>query len=166
MFEYREEATGRVDAPAAQVFELLDDPARLAAHMKRRSWTMGWGTMETTLDAANGRAVGSRISMRGRVFGILLRLEEVVTSRDPGVAKTWETIGEPRLLVIGRYRMGFDVRGERAATVRVWIEYDLPTAFFANLLGRLLGRSYARWCTRRVLAEAARAAGGPTEGHR
>lgn len=64
----------------------------------------------------------------------------------------WQTTGEPRLLVIGRYRMGFEVQpcgvGSR---VGLWIDYELPRVGVAHWLGRLLGRFYARWCTSRML---------------
>ena len=85
--------------------------------------------------------------MSGRVLGFDLNLEEVVTDRMPPTRKVWETIGEPRLLVVGGYRMGFEI-GERGARSRlkVFIEYeDAPAPW--TLPGRLLGPIYARWCT-------------------
>ena len=104
-----EEYSARIAASAERVFDRLDDQTRLSKHMSKRSWQMGWGRMETVLDAQHGRSVGAHIVVRGRVFGIRLYLDEVVTMRDAPLRKTWETVGEPRLLVIGRYRMGFDV---------------------------------------------------------
>ena len=44
--------------------------------------------------------------MNGRILGLKLSLDEVVTERDPPARKVWETVGVPRLLVIGPYRMG------------------------------------------------------------
>jgi hypothetical protein len=85
----------------------LDDHTRLSAHMRRRSWRMGWGRLHLQLDERAGRAVGSRIRLEGRVFGVRLALEEVVTEHAPPTRKVWVTVGTPRLLVIGRYRMGF-----------------------------------------------------------
>lgn len=157
MYSGRELAEAVVDAPAETVFSLLDDHRRLSRHMERRSWRMGWGKVESTLDAAEGRAVGSRITMRGRVFGILVFLEEVVTMRRPPLEKSWETVGPQRLLVIGPYRMMFRLSplgaNERCALV-VAIEYDLPASGIFRLLGLAWGRSYARWCTRRMVHDA------------
>jgi hypothetical protein len=105
--------------------------------------------METVLDPQQGRSVGSHIVLRGRVFGIRLYLDEVVTRREPPLSKTWETVGDPRLLVIGPYRMGFELLpDDTTAQLRVVIDYELPTKGISRLLGRLFGRWYAKWCTR------------------
>ena len=108
--------------------------------------------MEIGLDADGGRKVGSRIRLAGRVFGIELSVEEIVTERDPPRRKVWETTGSPRLLVIGHYRMGFELspRGSECA-LRVFIEYALPAQAPARWLGRLFGGYYAKWCTRRMV---------------
>ena len=113
--------------------------------------------MQVALDADRGRKVGSRILLAGRVFGIRLSVEEVVTERDPPRRKVWETTGSPRLLVIGHYRMGFDLspRGSESS-LRVFIEYALPAKAPARWLGRLLGGYYAGWCTQRMVDDAVR----------
>ena len=93
--------------------------------------------------------------LRGRVFGIRLFLDEVVIMREPPLQKIWETVGELRLLVIGPYRMGFNLSPDGpAAQLRVGIDYELPTKGIARLLGRLFGRPYAKWCTRQMVHDA------------
>ena len=155
MYSRHEEHSAPINASAERVFDQLDDQTRLTEHMSKRSWKMGWGKMETVLDAQQGRSVGSHIVLRGRVFGIRLYLDEVVTVREPPLTKTWETIGEPRLLVIGPYRMGFDLTpNDTTAQLRVAIDYDLPTKGISRVLGRLFGRSYAQWCTRQMVRDA------------
>ena len=157
MHTRHEEYSGVVRAPAEQIFAQLDDQTRLSAHMSKRSWKMGWGKMETVLDAQHGQSVGSHIVLRGRVFGIRLYLDEIVTIREPPLRKNWETVGEPRLMVIGPYRMGFDLKPDGSNTqLRVAIDYDLPARGISRLLGLLFGRSYARWCTRQMVRDAAR----------
>lgn len=148
------EATVRL-TPAV-LFDRLDDQNRLSAHMSKRSWKMGWGKMDTILDTQGGRAVGSHIVLRGRVLGVRLELDEVVTLREPPTRKEWQTVGEPRLLVIGPYRMGFTItpRENGWSMLRVVIDYDLPSHGVARLLGRLFGRAYARWCVRRMVTDA------------
>ena len=155
VFARHEQYVGRVNAPAARVFELLDDQMRLSDHMSKRSWKLGWGKMDMTMDAQNGHAVGSRITLAGRVFGVWLALDEVVVEREPPLRKSWETVGEPRLLVIGPYRMGFTLaRREPLAELRVTIDYDLPRRGVSAVLGRLFGPWYAKWCTRRMVEDA------------
>ena len=162
MYERHEQCTGHVAAPASRVFARLDDQTLLSAHMSKRSWRMAWGKLETHLDDKRGRAVGSRIALDGRVLGIRLSLVETVIERDPPSRKTWETLGEPQLLVIGPYRMGFVLRGGGgggASDLTVAIDYSLPARGVSRFLGRLFGRMYARWCVERMVADARTAFG-------
>lgn len=155
MYSEHAEYSALVQAPAERVFDWLDDQTRLSKHMSKRSWKMGWGKMDTEMDERRGRAVGSHIVLRGRVFGIQLHLDEVVVDHEPPRKKSWETVGEPRLLVIGPYRMGFELVPAGADTkLRVFIDYVLPTKGIARLLGRLFGRSYASWCVRQMAEDA------------
>lgn len=157
-FERYSEASGPVAAPPAAVYEFLDDHANLSAHMRRSSGMVLGSAMTLLMEEDHARRVGSRFGFTGRVFGIPLSVEEVVTGREPPVSKTWETTGEPNLWVIGRYAMGFELApGEKAGTtLLVYIRYDLPAGGFGRLMGRVFGGVYARWCTRRMVADAQR----------
>ena len=100
---------------------------------------------------------GSRFGFAGRILGIPLAVEEVVTERAPPLRKTWETTQEPRLWVIGAYKMGFELtpEGERSV-LKVHIRYDRPASGFQRLLGRLFGPVYAKWCTSQMVRDAAK----------
>lgn len=143
-------------APVERAFAYLDDFEALSAHMEKRSTIMLGSSMSIATDELGGRAVGSKVRMSGRMLGMMLALEEVVTEREPPLRKAWQTL-DARLLVIGQYRLGFELTpdGNRSA-LRVFIDYDLPLAWPARWLGRLLGRIYARWCTGRMADDAAR----------
>lgn len=150
-----EDYSGVVRTSIDQLFNHLDDHTRISGHMNNRSWKMGWGRMQITLDREKGRAPGSHIVLDGRVFGVHLFLDQVITERVPPVRKRWQTVGVPRLLVVGSYRMGFDLNeadGETA--MKVFLDYDLPAAGLPRLLGKIMGRSYAKWCTRRMVVDA------------
>ena len=162
-YPYHAESHGRLRASAGRVFAHLDDHARLAVHMNRRSWRMGWSRMKLHLDQGAGRVVGSRIRLEGRVLGVRLSLEEVITVRTRPTRKVWATVGSPRLLVIGPYRMGFGLvpagvgaTGGESNEVKltVFIDYTLPDRGISRLLGRLFGHRYARWCTETMVADA------------
>ena len=150
---HRSEVDVASDAPG--LFAVLDDHRRLAVHMEKPSMMMAGATMHVETDARKGQAVGSVISVTGRVFGVDLAVEEVVTERVPPLRKIWETRGEPRLLVIGSYRMGFSIsaRGNHSQ-LTVFIDYQLPPRGFAHLLALIFGRVYAAWCTRRMATDA------------
>jgi hypothetical protein len=155
MLTHRYESRAIVHAPVDRVFAHMDDHSRLSSHMSESSWMMGGGRMNISLDDGLGQKRGSRIRLAGKVFGMELSVDEIVTLRHPPYRKIWETIGSPKLLVIGHYRMGFELspRGEYS-TLCVFIEYELPPGPVARWLGRLFGGSYASWCTRRMADDA------------
>ena len=149
------ESTALVAASPERVFAFIDDHERLLSHMSQSSWRMGGGHMTTRIDEGRGQRVGSHIEVRGRVFGLSLSLDEVVTEREPPTRKVWETVGYPRLLVIGPYQMGFEVTGQGGGTaLRVFIDYALPSSSPDRWLGRVFGRYYARWCARSMVNDA------------
>jgi hypothetical protein len=157
-YSRRDERVALVRADAQELFRELDDHTRLSAHMEQSSWMMLGSRMELRLDAARGRAVGSRIQLVGQILGVPIAVDEVVTERTPPKRKTWETQGVPRLLVIGPYRMGFELSPTASSGVvqlRVFIEYALPDGR-ARWLARLLGPAYARWCVRRMAKDGTR----------
>lgn len=152
-----------VNADAQRLFAYLDDHRRLAAHMEKPSLMMAGATMQVETDAQRGQAIGSLILVTGQVLGMHLAVEEVVTERTPPLLKTWETRGEPRLLVIGSYRMGFTIAPQGAGSrLVVFIDYQLPTHGFPRVLGLFFARAYASWCTRRMATDAVAAFAGVT----
>jgi Polyketide cyclase / dehydrase and lipid transport len=149
------ESVAFVPAIPQAVFSYVDDHERLSSHMTRSSWMMGGGRMHVQLDAARGRQTGSHIRMSGRAFGLELALEEVVSEYDPPRHKSWETVGEPRLLIIGRYRMGFDIAPQSGGSdLRVFIDYELPPVTRGRWLIAKLVSWYAAWCTQRMVKDA------------
>jgi hypothetical protein len=155
VYPFTESAMAEVAAAPGRLFEHLDDHARLALHMGRRSMMMMGGRMAYTFDEVKGRAIGSVIRMGGSFLGIPLGVEEAIIERDPPRRKVWETVGRPRLLVIGTYRMGFEIepRGDRSE-LRVFIDYSHPASPAGRVLGRLFAGAYARWCVRRMADDA------------
>lgn len=150
------ESSGFVRGSVNEVFAYIDDHTRLSAHMSKPSWKTGWSQMRTELDEGRGQQLGSHIRLMGRILGIELWVEEIVTDRDPPHRKIWETIGTPKLLVIGHYRMGFELSAlGNGAMLRVFIDYVLPEKTPERWLSFLLSRSYARWCTQRMVNDTA-----------
>lgn len=156
-YRFHDETAGFIPEPPERVFAKLDDHARLAAHMAKPSWRMGWATMQIITDPERPRGVGSHIALRGRVFGLRLSVDEEVTRYEPPYLKEWATTQEPRLLVIGQYRMAFSTKGVHDGTeLRVTIDYNRPASPFPRLLGILFGQMYARWCTSQMVSDAAK----------
>lgn len=143
------EDSALIPADAAEIFAFIDDHTRLSSHMNKSSWMMGGGRMETSVDAGHGQRMGSHIRMNGKVFGITISLDEVITHHEPPRIKIWETVGTPKLLIIGHYRMKVEIEPQgNESLFRVSIDYDLPAR---NVwLGRLFGGFYAKWCVQQM----------------
>ena len=155
-YSYHEDASTLVNTHAARLFEYLDDQRHLSAHMSKSSWMMLGSRMTIVTDAGGGRGVGSRLTLTGSVLGIPLGVAGVVTRHEPPRYKAWETVGSPRLLVIGAYRTALEITPVDATSrVRVSIDYDLPDRGISRWLGKLLGRWYARWCVDRMVGDVA-----------
>lgn len=149
-----------VAAPPEAVFDYVDNPLNLASHMRQASWRMAGSAMTIALDARQGKAVGAPIRMSGTMLGLHLSLDEVVTEREPPRYKTWETVGEVKLLILAGYRMGVLVRPMQAnSLITIFIDYDLPTRGMGRLLGAWCSGWYARWCVRQMITAVSRAFG-------
>ena len=156
LLPFHSESAVELNAPANAIFSHLDDHSRLSAHMSKSSWMMMGSRMAIELDASQGRAVGAIIRLRGQVLGIPLSVEEIVTERSPPLRKVWGTTGRPQLLVIGSYRMGYEITPKaQSLQLRVFIDYALPDGPVSYWLGRLFGSFYARWCTQSMANDAA-----------
>jgi hypothetical protein len=153
-FKHRFESYADVAAAPRELFEELDDHERLSSHMMKSSAMMAGSAMRFEFDEQHGRAVGSQIRLYGTIMGLRLEVTEAVSERDLPRRKVWETVEEPHLLVIGRYRMGFEIEpGQAGSRLRVFIDYDDPAGAW-HIGGKLLGGIYARWCTRNMVSGA------------
>lgn len=154
-YSFSRVAETNVDARPEAVFAILDDPLRLGRHMTKPSAMMLGGSMRYRLDAAEGRAVGSIIRIEGSVMGLALAIVERVIERQPPSRKVWETVEEPKLLVFGDYRLGFEVVPDRSGSlIHVFIAYNLPKTPVGRLLGPIGAPAYARWCLAHMIAVA------------
>ncbi len=112
---------------------------------------MGGGRMMTEVDEYKGQKVGSHIKMSGKVMGVNLFLDEVVTEYSRPIRKVWKTVGNINLLVIGNYQMGVELTPENNNTnLKVFIDYDLPSGG-SKVIGVIFGRMYANWCIDQML---------------
>ena len=141
-----------VRASPETLFAHLDDHTHLSAHMEKPSWRTLGGYMRMHADEASGRQVGSKLTLEGAVLGIKLFVEEQVTVREPPVQKRWQTIGTPKLLVIGPYEMGFSISPDpRGSSLLVSIDYSLCAQGMSRWLSVSFAGAYARWCTRQMV---------------
>jgi len=154
---YEESATSTIDllAPPQQVFAFLDDPSVAGAHMQRPSLMMLGGTMKYDVDHGKGQVVGSIVKMHGKVLGLELFVEEIVTEWQPPWRKSWQTLGRPKLLLVDCYHMDFVIRPiTEGSRVTVKIQYSYSRSSVGSWLGGAPAKAYANWCVSKMTSEA------------
>ncbi len=133
-----------------KIFNYVDDHSRFSSHMSKSSWMLGGGSMNVITDKDYGQKVGSHIRLSGIAFGIPIALDEVVIRHEPPYVKTWKTVGTPKLLIIGHYTMGIEIKPQSSQSlIRVFINYDLPIT--NAWLGTLFSGFYAKWCVKQMI---------------
>jgi hypothetical protein len=153
-FPLHYESAVTLNASPETAFAYLDDFRKLSAHMEESSAMMVGSKMKISTDGLDGRTVGSRVRMDGKMLGMALSLEEVVTERQPPFKKAWQTV-DAKLMVIGQYQLGFALSPSGdCSLLHVFIDYELPRQGFAHWLGKLFGKTYARWCVERMANDA------------
>lgn len=141
-----------ISATPEAIFSFADNHANFSAHMNQSSMMMAGSKMETHIDEGEGKTVGSHIIMNGKMLGINLYLDEVITIHDPPNQKEWKTVGNVNLVVIDQYTLGFKIRPEpEGSQFAVYIDYELPKSWKTRALGMVLGGMYAKWCVRQMI---------------
>ena len=154
-YEKHYEESVALPVRAQEVFSYADDFSKLSSHMNKSSSMMMGGSMETLLDEGRGQLIGSHVRMKGKMMGVELLLDEVITERQPPHHKAWETVGQQRLVVIDSYRLGFDItERNKSSELRVFIDYNLPATPLLRGLGLLFGKFYAKWCVQQMVNDA------------
>ncbi len=116
---------------------------------------MGGGRMDVSVDEGKGQKLGSHIRLSGKVLGINLFLDEVVTQYDPPYRKAWQTVGDLNLLIIGHYKIGLEIKLDNSSSrLTVSIDYELPKSLRTRWLGFLFGGIYAKWCVGQMIKSA------------
>ena len=112
------------------------------------------GKMEMERLPGPEKGVGAGFRWTGRVLGFSLDFTETVTLWKENEKKVWETIGSPKLIILGWYRMRLvtEARGN-GTRASLQIEYAPPEGFFYKLLSKALAGWYADWCLSRMLGD-------------
>src|SRR3989344_7651761 len=156
-FPFHHSSTAILQASADNAFSYLDDPKRLSSHMSESSWMMAGSKMAIELDEKVGHGIGAEIVLRGKMLGIPLFVREAVTDWQPAKRQAWETVGPQKMIIIGQYRMGFDlIPRASGVALRVFIDYGFPESASGRILGKIFAKIYAKWCTGRMAKDAAK----------
>lgn len=133
-----------IPAPARNVFDYVDDHSRYYSHVIKFARLLG-GHMDLQMDESHGQSVGSHIRLSGKVFGRSLSLEEVITKREVPYIKTWETVGTPKFLIVGKYQYTVRVESKDHGSF-LNISFDFSPPKKSGWFRLFLSNIYSKMC--------------------
>lgn len=137
-----------------KVFQCLDDLGITGMHMTKSSTPMMGGKLNLEFLTPHHTGLGSKYRWTGNVMWMKMNFTVEVTNWIQGKEKTWETIGEARVIIYSWYRMHLnisEVANNTQATLS--ISYEKPKGWFNNVLCFFLGDWYCRWCLKHMLED-------------
>ena len=136
------------------VFQCLDNLGVTGMHMTQSSIMMMGSKLELKFITKSHTGLGTRYRWTGKMMGIRMDFTVEVTKWVPGREKTWETIGNPRLIIYSWYQMHLLLTNDAGGTTAALsISYKKPEGAFNRILSFLFADWYCRWCLKRMLED-------------
>ena len=130
----------------------MDDLSKTGMHMSQSSMMMMGSKL--TLEQLEGpsKGVGATFHWTGKVMGMPIDITETVTKWIENKEKVWETIGSPKIIILGWYRMSLKTEPAKEGTLAsLQIEYTQPNGWFYKILSFFFAGWYSRWCLNNML---------------
>lgn len=138
-----------------QVFDCIDDLGITGMHMTQSSTMMMGSKLTLQYLTENHRGLGSKYRWTGNMMGMKMDFTVDVTGWTDSVEKTWETIGEAKLIIYSWYRMHLLVaRKENLTVTELSITYKKPARWWQKTLSFFLADWYCNWCLKSMLTDA------------
>ena len=146
-----------IHSPPQKVFAFMDDLSKTGMHMTENSMMMMGSKLMLEQLPGPCRGVGATFHWHGKVMGMPVDITETVTKWIEGQEKVWETIGQPKIIILGWYRMILKTKPSKEGTLAsLQIDYTQPDGWFYKLLYFLLSRWYCNWCLNNMLNDTKR----------
>ena len=107
-----------------------------------------------TLEHLSGpeRGVGAIFRWLGKIMGMEIDITERITTWIENREKVWETIGQPKIILLGWYRMILKTSAVKEGTLTsLQIDFTPPSGFFYKILYFLFSGWYCNWCLNNML---------------
>jgi len=143
-----------INRPVEIVFAYVDDIKNTGWHMTKSSMPLMGGHLNLETVSGNDAGTGATYRWWGKVFGLTMDFTETVTEWEENKKRVWETIGQPKLIIMDSYIMSFEVTPKDNSTLLVFkISYELPRNIFNRFLGLILSGWYSNWCLNNMCAD-------------
>lgn len=114
------------------------------------------GKLDLAFLTENHTGIGSRYKWTGKMMGMSMDFTVEVAKWVRGVEKTWETIGDARLIIYSWYKMQLVITEIPGGVSRaeLSISYKRPAKFFYKLQSFFFADWYCQWCLKKMLCDA------------
>ena len=141
-----------------EVFDLIDDLGITGMHMTKSSMALMGSKLDLNYLTEHHTGPGSKYRWTGKMIGIKMDFTVEVTKWIYGVEKSWETIGEARMIIYSWFRMHLLLRNQNGGAVaELSITYEKPIQWYLKILSFLFAGLYARWCLKNMLSDSKKA---------
>ena len=143
-----------INAAPDKVFAMIDDLGVTGMHMTKSSTMMMGNKLSLEYLTNNHTGLGSRYRWKGTMMGMKMDLTVEVTKWIEGVEKTWETIGEAKMIIYSWYRMHLLVKPLTGGSeAELSITYEKPNGWFARIISFFFADWYCNWCLKNMLVD-------------
>jgi hypothetical protein len=144
----------RLNASPEKVFETLDDLGVTGMHMMQSSAMMMGARLHLQYLTDYHTGLGSKYRWTGKMMGMKMDFTVEVTKWIMGTEKTWETIGEARMIIYSWYRMHLLVESTtNGCEAELSITYEKPKDRIAKIISFLFADWYCNWCLKNMLSD-------------
>ena len=143
------ERTMIINAKPEEVFAFMDDINNTGRHMTESNAQMAGSKLKLEWLTDYKTGLNTKYKWTGKVMGMKMKFTVIVSQWDSGKSKTWETIGDAKMIVISWYRMYLELKpnDDGTTTAKLGILYTKSK----NIPGFLLGKRYSIWCVNSML---------------
>ena len=144
--------TIQIKASPEKVFETLDNLGVIGMHMTQSSAMMMGSKLHLGYLTDNHTGPESKYKWTGKMMGMKMDFTVEVTKWLKGIEKTWETIGEAKMIIYSWYRMHLLVKPlTNGSEAELSITYEKPKGWLAKIVSFLFADWYCRWCLNNML---------------
>ena len=135
-----------------KVFAQMDDFSKTGMHMSESSMMMMGSKLKLEQLSPNPAGVDAKYHWYGRMMGMTIDFNEIVTKWQPPKLKEWETVGKAKIIIMSWYRMWFEITpAENGTIAKLSISYLPPTPWFYKILSFFFAKLYCNWCLNNML---------------
>lgn len=130
----------------------MDNLSNTGMHMMKSSVMMMGSKLVLEQLSSNSTGIAAKYHWYGKMLGMTMDFNEIVTKWQPPSLKEWETVGEAKIIIMSWYRMRFDITpSEKGAIAILSISYLPPKEWYYKVLSFLFANWYCNWCLKNML---------------